>query len=454
MKLKFSWINSRKSLFFSSFIDFLLISYFFFNLFKSSISSLSILIILNLSNSFIWIISSYIFGRYENSQVKIKNIFTNQFFKTTLNISINLLINQVVFRLFWNWDYMNFNSFSNFLNDFLNFYKTIFIFSGSSQFLMNLFLANKFSNKSIWLFLGNLDREKYFKKLIGTKTNILIKQLDDINESIEKLNAKGIVIDDEELFKKKNIQFLFKVHNKGMKVMNVSNWCERYLNRYPSELVKISEIIEGKFSYDRFSFKAKIKRIVESILSLIILIISSPIILIAGFLIKIEDGGPIFYSQIRNGFEGKQFRIIKLRTMIINAEKYGAQWADKSDIRITNVGKYLRKLRIDELPQLLLVLSGDMSLIGPRPERPKIDTLLRQHIQNYDLRYSIKPGISGWAQVNYPYGASIEDSKLKLSYDIYYIKNFSILLDFMILFKTLKIVMNGKGSIPIKKNNN
>ncbi len=140
--------------------------------------------------------------------------------------------------------------------------------------------------------------------------------------------------------------------------------------------------------------------------------------------------------------------------MITNAEKYGEQWADKSDNRITKIGKYLRKLRIDELPQLLLVLSGDMSLIGPRPERPKIDKLLRKHIQNYDLRYSIKPGISGWAQVNYPYGASIEDSKLKLSYDIYYIKNFSILLDFMILFKTIKIIMNGKGSIPVKKNNN
>ena len=130
MKLKFSWINSRKSLFFSSFVDFSIISYFFFAIFKSSISSLPIFIILNLSNSFIWIISSYIFGRYENSQVKRVNIFTNQFFKTVINISLNLLITQVIFRFFWNWDYMNFDSFTNFLNDFLDFYKTIFIFSG------------------------------------------------------------------------------------------------------------------------------------------------------------------------------------------------------------------------------------------------------------------------------------------------------------------------------------
>tara|TARA_Y100000813_G_C24130932_1_gene337484 strand:+ start:80 stop:583 length:504 start_codon:yes stop_codon:yes gene_type:complete len=165
-----------------------------------------------------------------------------------------------------------------------------------------------------------------------------------------------------------------------------------------------------------------------------------------------EDGGPIFYSQIRNGFEGSQFKIIKLRTMITNAEKNGAQWAEKSDDRITKIGFILRKLRIDELPQLVLVLSGSMSLIGPRPERPKIDEMLRNYLPNYDLRYSIKPGISGWAQVNYPYGASIDDAKLKLSYDLYYIKNFSILLDLIIFFKTIKLVMNGKGAIPIPKN--
>ena len=134
--------------------------------------------------------------------------------------------------------------------------------------------------------------------------------------------------------------------------------------------------------------------------------------------------------------------------MIINAEINGEQWSMRSDKRITKVGNILRKLRIDEIPQLLLVLSGEMSLIGPRPERPKIDDYLRVKIPNYDLKYSIKPGISGWAQVNYPYGASLEDSKYKLSYDLYYIKNFSILLDCMIMFKTIKLVLNGKGSKP------
>ncbi len=452
MKLNFTWLNARKSLIFNSFIDFSLFSYFFLNAFKYSILNNSVLLILCFVNSFIWIISSYIIGRYENEQIKNTNIFIRQLLKTFLNISINILINQIIFRSFWNWDYMNFESFSNFLNVFLDFYKIIFIFSSLTQSLINLYLVKRFINKSTWLFLGTRDREKYFKNLISKKSKFKIRKYNYKNIISKSINVKGIIIDDDELFKKKDIQFLFELNNKGIKIMKISNWCERYLNRFPSELVKVSEIIEGQFSHDRFSFRAKIKRTIESILSLIILIFTFPIILISGLLIKIEDGGPIFYSQVRNGFGGKQFKIIKLRTMIPNAEKDGEQWADRFDNRITKTGKFLRKLRIDELPQLLLVLSGEMSLIGPRPERPKIDILLRKHIQNYDLRYSIKPGISGWAQVNYPYGASIEDSKLKLSYDIYYIKNFSILLDFMIFFKTLKIILNRKGSIPNYKN--
>ena len=309
----------------------------------------------------------------------------------------------------------------------------------------------KFRNKSIWLFLGSIEREDYLNGIIGSKTKFRILNFSEKYIHSKEFNLKGIIIDDEETFKDKNIEFLFKLNNKGMKLMKTANWCERYLNKYPSELVKVSEIIEGQFSYNELSFKARLKRIVESIISLIILLVTFPILIVAGLLIKLEDGGPILYSQIRNGFEGSQFRIIKLRTMITNAEKNGAQWADKSDNRITKIGLILRKLRIDELPQLLLVLSGEMSLIGPRPERPKIDIMLRNHIPNYDLRYSIKPGISGWAQVNYPYGASLEDSKLKLSYDLYYIKNFSILLDFMIFFKTIKLIINGKGSSPTKR---
>ena len=452
MQFKLTWLNSRKGLIYSFLIDSALFSLLFFEIFNTSISSKSILIILTLLNTIIWTTSSYIIGRYTSYQNK-KNfdIFINQFIKTFLIIISSLFLNHVLFRLFWNWDYMNFESFSDFLNNLLSFYKFIFSLSGLSQILINLYLSKKSIHKSKWLFFGSKNRENYLNEIIGSKTKFKILNFNDNYVDNKNFNFKGLIIDDEELFKDKDISFLFQLNNKGMKIMKTSNWCERYLNKYPSELVKISEIIEGNFSYNEISFRARIKRILESMISLIILLITLPILLVSAFLIKMEDGGPIFYSQIRNGFEGSQFKIIKLRTMITNAEKNGAQWAEKSDDRITKIGFILRKLRIDELPQLVLVLSGSMSLIGPRPERPKIDEMLRNYLPNYDLRYSIKPGISGWAQVNYPYGASIDDAKLKLSYDLYYIKNFSILLDLIIFFKTIKLVMNGKGAIPIKK---
>tara|TARA_Y100000589_G_C27199303_1_gene648704 strand:- start:16353 stop:17705 length:1353 start_codon:yes stop_codon:yes gene_type:complete len=448
MKLRFSWINARKSLIFSSLIDFALISYLFFNTFKNYISYKPLLLFLSGINPFVWIISSYIIGRYVNTQGEKFIIIIRHFFKTLFIVFFNIFFSQFLFKIFWNWNYMNFESFSNFLNYFSIFYIKIFIFSSLFQTLINLYLSKKYSNKLIWLFLGDENRKKYFKKLIGLKSKYKIEIFDQKFFNKNQIQAQGVIIDDEKILKNKNIQFLFDINHRGMKFMKISNWCERYLNRYPTELIKLSDIVDGKFSYDQKSFKSRIKRIFESILSLIILMFTFPILLLSALLIKLEDGGPIFYSQIRNGFEGKQFRIIKLRTMITNAEKDGIQWANKADIRITKIGNLLRKLRIDELPQLLLVISGEMSLIGPRPERPIIDILLRKHIPYYDLRYSVKPGISGWAQVNYPYGASIEDSKYKLSYDFYYIKNFSILLDCMIFFKTLRLVFNGKGSIP------
>ena len=160
------------------------------------------------------------------------------------------------------------------------------------------------------------------------------------------------------------------------------------------------------------------------------MIITLPVITIAAILILIDDGLPIFYSQNRNGTFNKIYRITKLRTMRSDAEKNGAEWSKKNDQRITRVGNLIRRIRIDELPQLISVIKGEMALIGPRPERPEIDALLSQNIKNYNMRYIVKPGLSGWAQVNYQYGASIEDAKEKFSYDVYYIRNYSNLLTF------------------------
>jgi lipopolysaccharide/colanic/teichoic acid biosynthesis glycosyltransferase len=166
---------------------------------------------------------------------------------------------------------------------------------------------------------------------------------------------------------------------------------------------------------------------------------------IVGFIIRLDSPGPIFYSQLRTGLYGKPFRVYKFRSMYQDAEKRGAQWASQRDPRITKVGHWLRVLRIDELPQIINVLRGEMSLIGPRPERPEFDVKLKEAIPYYEMRYLVKPGITGWAQVLYPYGASLEDAYEKLSYDLYYIKNYSLFLDMVIVLKTIRVVLLGKG---------
>tara|TARA_B100000212_G_C27102758_1_gene417110 strand:- start:48 stop:635 length:588 start_codon:yes stop_codon:yes gene_type:complete len=194
----------------------------------------------------------------------------------------------------------------------------------------------------------------------------------------------------------------------------------------------------------------RLKRLGDLFLSSILLVITFPILIIAGLFIFLDDRNGFIYTQERVGKNQKNFILYKLRTMKHNAEKGKPQWSKKFDTRITKIGKFLRKTRLDELPQLINVILGDMSLIGPRPEREIFDVELSTHIPQYNSRYLIRPGLSGWAQVNFPYGSSIEDSKKKFSYDIYYLKNYSIWLDFLILFKTIKIVFLKRGSDPIR----
>ena len=216
----------------------------------------------------------------------------------------------------------------------------------------------------------------------------------------------------------------------------------------PSEFFEEKNVSNLIISHSAKNIQLRLKRLGDLILSLVLLSFTSPIVIFASILIFLEDKGPIFFSQIRTGKKSKVIKIYKLRTMKMDAEKLGPQWAKKNDIRITRIGSILRKLRIDELPQLLNVIVGDMSLIGPRPERPEFDIILKEKIPLYEMRFQIKSGLSGWAQVNYPYGSSLEDSKNKLSFDLYYLKNFSFFLDLLILFKTIRLVFNAKGAVP------
>ncbi|WP_396954542.1 sugar transferase [Neobacillus sp.] len=186
-----------------------------------------------------------------------------------------------------------------------------------------------------------------------------------------------------------------------------------------------------------------IKRFSDILFSILGLLISSPIMLLFAVLIKLETPGPVFFTQERVGLNGVNFNVIKLRSMGIDAEKHGAQWAEINDARVTKIGAFIRKTRIDEIPQFINILKGEMSLVGPRPERPIFTTQFNKEIPGFVDRLAVKPGLTGWAQVNGGYDIS---PKEKLEFDRYYIKKLSIMLDIMIIFKTIKVCLTGSGA--------
>ncbi len=205
-------------------------------------------------------------------------------------------------------------------------------------------------------------------------------------------------------------------------------------------------VLEQGFQIYSHEYVGKIKRIMDVLISFLGLILATPIMIIASILIKLESRGPAFFSQKRVGLNDKEFTIYKLRSMRNDAEKNGAVWAKENDNRVTKLGRFIRKVRIDELPQLWNVLKGDMSLIGPRPERMVFVKELEEELPYYYIRHTVKPGLTGWAQINYPYGATKKDALEKLEYELYYIKNMSILFDIKIMLKTIGVMLFGQGA--------
>jgi exopolysaccharide biosynthesis polyprenyl glycosylphosphotransferase len=256
----------------------------------------------------------------------------------------------------------------------------------------------------------------------------------------------GIVVATPMDFSDCQVQQLMQLRLQGIPIYRLPDICETLWYKLPSSLLEDSWLaFSAGFNLVSGGISLKLKRLVDLILTGLLLIFLFPLMLLAMMAIKLDSPGPVFYSQVRTGLYGKPFRVYKFRSMYQDAEKRGAQWACQRDPRITKVGYWLRVLRIDELPQIFNVLRGDMSLIGPRPERPEFDVKLKEEIPYYELRYLVKPGITGWAQVLYPYGASVEDAYEKLAYDLYYIKNYSLWLDIAIAFKTVRVVLLGKG---------
>jgi exopolysaccharide biosynthesis polyprenyl glycosylphosphotransferase len=276
----------------------------------------------------------------------------------------------------------------------------------------------------------------------GIKVEGTTEQLNDI---INKYNAKEIIIALEKEDHDILVDVISKTEGKNLTLKIVPDLYEilsgqaRTSQIYGIPLIDIMPELMPEW-------EKKIKRIFDILVSLIILILTSPILIITAIAIKIDSKGPVFFKQERMGQNGKIFNILKFRSMINDAEKFtGPVWSQKDDPRVTKVGKIVRKIRIDEIPQMYNVLKGEMSLVGPRPERPYFVEKLSQEIPYYKRRLKVRPGITGWAQVKHKYDESIEDVKVKLRYDLFYIENMSIRMDFKIMLRTILVVLFGKG---------
>jgi len=232
----------------------------------------------------------------------------------------------------------------------------------------------------------------------------------------------------------------------GVKVVDIATHFERTLGQIRLESLSAGWLIFGD-GFGTGWLRAMIKRLFDIVSAIILIVLALPVMLITAVLILLEDGFPILYFQERVGQNGRLFNVVKFRSMRTDAEKDGKpRWAQAKDDRVTRVGRVIRKLRIDELPQLFSVLAGAMSMVGPRPERPFFVDKLTQEIPYYAIRHSVKPGVTGWAQVRYQYGSSVEDAAEKLQYDLYYVKNHSLLLDIVVMFETIGVVVMRKGA--------
>jgi sugar transferase (PEP-CTERM system associated) len=239
---------------------------------------------------------------------------------------------------------------------------------------------------------------------------------------------------------------LLRCKTDGLDVIDYQTFCERETCRLDLDELRPSWLIFGP-GFGRGFFTDLLKRSFDVVVSLAFLIPTLPITLLTAILVKLESPGPLLYQQERVGLHGRTFMVMKFRSMRQDAERGGSpQWAQVKDPRVTRVGAFIRRTRIDELPQLINVLRGDMSFVGPRPERPFFVEQLSKSIPFYRERHCVKPGITGWAQVNYPYGASLEDARQKLSYDLYYVKNRSPFLDFIIVLSTVRVILLQQGS--------
>lgn len=380
---------------------------------------------------FFWLIILYIFGLYDLHLIKTKisfyprvlgaifsGILLGMIFFYTFPIfgitpKTNLILNALIFGIlfiFWR----------------------LFFYSLFSSYFLNRVVILGFGNE-----VENLKKEISERPYLGYKL-VQIDFKKELSEQIEKENIDTVIFTDEFEENPKFLTALYFCLPMRVNFLDFATAYELITEKIPVSMISKSWFLENLREGEKKIYD-KLKRIFDVFLAFLILILTLPIWPLISLAIKIEDGGPVFYKQERVGKDRKNFFLIKFRSMIPEAEKEGPKWAEEEDKRITKVGKFLRRTHFDEIPQMINVLRGDISLVGPRPERPEFVAQLEKEIPHYHLRHLIKPGFTGWAQIKFRYGRSIMDAKEKFEYDLYYLKNRNFLLDLGILLKTFQL---------------
>jgi sugar transferase (PEP-CTERM system associated) len=292
-----------------------------------------------------------------------------------------------------------------------------------------------------------MDRYSFGESVRGGKSPVILGTCDELEEIARRVGANTAILAIPNNRSSKLIRSVLGARLKGMNIREMADVYEELTGRIPVNNIGDEWLLfaEG-FYLLRKEYMQKLKRLIDIISSALLMVLTAPLLGMAALAIKVDSPGGVLYSQKRVGKGQQSFTIYKFRSMRHDAESAGARWASERDPRITRVGKLLRLTHVDEIPQIWNLLKGDMSLVGPRPERPEFVEQLDKEIPYYFVRHSVKPGMTGWAQINYRYGASTDDTKNKLEYDLYYVKNMSLFLDFKILLRTFGVVLLGDGA--------
>ncbi len=323
------------------------------------------------------------------------------------------------------------------------------------QMITFYMLNNYFRMKKNVLLIGEHEKKTEILKMISESNRYLeVFELSEETDELKNLNNLTGLIYRKEIGEvailstkdKSATNNLLKLKMEGIRIYDFYSFYESIEGKVPVEILDEEKLLfDNGFYIYHHAFQKRVKRSVDVIMSMLVGILTLPIMILAAIIVKLESKGPVFFIQERIGFDNKPFNIIKFRSMKIHNEDEHSKYAGKQDSRITRFGSIMRKTRIDELPQIINVLKGDMSFIGPRAEWSKLSAEYEEKLSFYPLRHSVKPGLTGWAQVCYPYGAGLNDMKEKLMYDFYYIKHQSLSLDVTIIFKTIKTVVFGRG---------